>query len=60
MRGGSLDRKKVPKSLETALDPSNMAKTPVLCNKYVVNEKESPNAIHGGSKLLLYRQSFWF
>lgn len=41
LRGGSLDRRKVPKSLETSLDPALLAKSPVLCNKYVVNENQS-------------------
>ncbi|GJQ78200.1 hypothetical protein Trydic_g2529 [Trypoxylus dichotomus] len=35
-RGGSLDRRRMAKTLDATLDPLVLAKTPVFCNKYVV------------------------
>lgn len=39
-RGGSLDRRRMAKTLDASLDPLVLAKSPVFCNKYVVEQTE--------------------
>ncbi|KAI4454879.1 potassium channel subfamily k [Holotrichia oblita] len=39
-RGGSLDRRRMAKNLDASLDPLVLAKSPVYCNKYVVEQTE--------------------
>ncbi|KAF2881335.1 hypothetical protein ILUMI_24834 [Ignelater luminosus] len=39
-RGGSLDRRREPDNIIPTLEPFVVANTPVLCNKYVVNQRE--------------------
>ncbi|KRT86556.1 hypothetical protein AMK59_965, partial [Oryctes borbonicus] len=36
LHGGSLDRRRMAKTLDATIDPLVLAKTPVFCNKYVV------------------------
>ena len=40
VRGGSLDRRRTPKTLETTVDDGELARTPVLCNRYVMDQNE--------------------
>lgn len=56
LRGGSLDRRKLPKHLD--LDPALLERVPVLCNKYVVNQKDviSNHLPEGNFAILLIRK----
>lgn len=47
---GSLDRKATPRDMQISMDPALLAKTPVLCNRYVVDGVEPDNlpARHDG------------
>lgn len=50
-RGGSLDRRREPNNIIPTLEPFVVANTPVLCNKYVVNQRE-PTVNHNPGKLI--------
>lgn len=55
--GGSLDRRREVKQLETSLEPMILANTPVLCNKYAINRDYLSNNSAGTKEKINQRRT---